>query len=115
MKTNFKQRPLLRSVSLALGLSCAAGFALQAQAKDVTWEDILNDAETTQDVLGYGIGPKAQRYSPLEKVNRDNVDRLVPAWSFSFGDEKQRGQETQALIHDGVAYMPEEFPESLSA
>ena len=30
---------------------------------------------------------------------------LVPAWSFSFGGEKQRGQETQAIVHDGVIYI----------
>lgn len=53
----------------------------------------------------YGLGPKAQRYSPMTSIDRDNVDRLVPAWSFSFGDEKQRGQETQPLIHDGKIYI----------
>ena len=30
---------------------------------------------------------------------------LTPAWSFSFGDEKQRGQESQAIVHDGVIYV----------
>lgn len=76
-----------------------------AAAAEVTWEDIRNDARTPDDVLMYGLGPKAQRYSALDQINRDNVDRLVPAWSFSFGDEKQRGQETQALYHEGVLYI----------
>jgi alcohol dehydrogenase (cytochrome c) len=30
---------------------------------------------------------------------------MVPAWSFSFGGEKQRGQESQALVHDGIIYV----------
>ena len=30
---------------------------------------------------------------------------MRPKWSFSFGDEKQRGQEGQALIRDGVIYI----------
>ena len=30
---------------------------------------------------------------------------LVPAWAFSFGGEKQRGQEAQPLIKDGVLYI----------
>ena len=60
---------------------------------------------TPEDVLGYGIGPKAQRYSPLAQVNKDNIHKLTPAWSFSFGDEKQRGQESQALVHDGTIYV----------
>ncbi|EFO32935.1 quinoprotein ethanol dehydrogenase [Roseibium sp. TrichSKD4] len=71
---------------------------------DVSWEDIVNDAQTTEDVLMYGFGPDAQRYSPLTKINTENVDDLVPAWSFSFGDERQRGQEVQAIVHDGVIY-----------
>lgn len=42
--------------------------------------------------------PWARRWlqqKPRGKTN--NVARLVPAWSFSFGDEKQRGQESRAL------------------
>jgi PQQ-dependent dehydrogenase (methanol/ethanol family) len=41
----------------------------------------------------------------LNQINVSNVERLTPAWSFSFGDEKQRGQESQALVHDGVIYV----------
>jgi alcohol dehydrogenase (cytochrome c) len=54
----------------------------------------LNDAKTTGDVLSWGMGTEGQRFSPLNKVNTKNVKRLVPAWSFSFGGEKQRGQES---------------------
>ncbi|MEG4642813.1 PQQ-dependent methanol/ethanol family dehydrogenase [Paracoccus sp. APAP_BH8] len=76
-----------------------------AETSPVTWEDILNDAETTDDVLMYGLGVGAQRYSALDQINAETVKHLRPAWSFSFGDEKQRGQETQALVHDGVIYV----------
>ena len=79
--------------------------AFAAAGSKVSWDDIRNDDKTTGDVLSYGIGLKAQRYSPLEKVNVGNVANLVPAWSFSFGGEKQRGQESQALVHDGVMYV----------
>src|SRR5690606_5745567 len=48
---------------------------------------------------------KGQRYSPLAKVNPDTVKDLVPVWSFSFGGEKQRGQQSQPLIHDGKMYV----------
>lgn len=71
----------------------------------VTWEDIARDAETPENVLMYGMGPKAQRYSQLTAINTDNVKMLTPAWSFSFGDEKQRGQESQALVYEGVIYV----------
>jgi alcohol dehydrogenase (cytochrome c) len=33
------------------------------------------------------------------------VKNLVPAWSISFGGEKQRGQESQPLIHDGKMFV----------
>ena len=93
-----------------LGTTAASAFALLAatslaMAEDVTWDDILNDHETTDDVLMYGFGNNAQRYSSLGQINTDNVEHMTPAWAFSFGDEKQRGQESQAVIHDGTIYI----------
>ncbi|EKV28656.1 Quino(hemo)protein alcohol dehydrogenase, PQQ-dependent [Caenispirillum salinarum AK4] len=87
-------------VSLALALMTAP-----AQAAGVTDEDILNDQQTTDDVVSYGLGPQGQRYSPLDKINRDTIGQLTPIWAFSFGGEKQRGQESQPLIKDGVMYV----------
>ncbi len=94
----------LNAMSIALA---AAGLVLSsaAAAADVTWDDIVNDDKTPGDVLMYGMGVKAQRYSTLKQVTADNVDKLVPAWSFSFGDEKQRGQESQAIVQDGIIYV----------
>ncbi len=71
----------------------------------MTEQDILNDATTPEDVVTYGLGPKAQRYSPLKAIDKESVKSLVPAWSFSFGGEKQRGQESQALVKDGTLYV----------
>lgn len=80
-------------------------LSLPMAAVGVTWQDIENDAATPENVLMYGMGPKAQRYSPLTDIHVGNVNKLTPAWSFSFGDEKQRGQETQALVYDGMIYV----------
>ena len=97
------------SKHLRLGsLAAAAALALTAQAanvKPVTWEEIANDHKSTADVLTYGLGLTAQRYSPAKTLTTKNVAGLVPVWSYSFGGEKQRGQEAQALIHDGVIYV----------
>ncbi len=41
----------------------------------------------------------------MTALNKGNVHKLTSAWSFSFGDEKQRGQESQALMHDGTIYV----------
>lgn len=71
----------------------------------VTEEDLAKDQSTPGDVLTNGMGRDLQRFSPLETLNKKNVGNLVPAWAFSFGGEKQRGQETQPLIHDGIMYV----------
>ncbi|MGR3444124.1 MAG: PQQ-dependent methanol/ethanol family dehydrogenase [Thalassococcus profundi] len=76
-----------------------------ATGAEVTEEMIANDREMTGQVVTNGMGRDLQRYSPLDMINRDNVDKLVPAWAFSLGGEKQRGQETQPLIYDGIMYI----------
>src|SRR5689334_19922035 len=87
---------------IALGL--AAGAA-QAAGPGPTDQDLLNSAKDTKGVLTYGLGPQAQRFSPLDKVNTETVSKLVPVWAFSFGGEKQRSQESQPIIHDGTIYV----------
>ncbi|OUD10491.1 dehydrogenase [Marivivens niveibacter] len=72
---------------------------------EVTEEMLLNDTDSVGDILTNGMGRHLQRFSPLDTLNTDNVENLVPAWAFSLGGEKQRGQETQPLIHDGIMYI----------
>jgi len=105
-----KKASLKLSATALAVFAAISSLALQpdlvlAKSGGVTWEDIVNDENTPKDILSYGFGPKAQRYSSMTQINDKNVANLVPAWSFSFGDEKQRGQETQALVHDGVIYV----------
>ena len=89
----------LLSVLVTVGL---ASMAVQAAVTD---QMIENDAKSTGDVLSWGIGQAGQRYSPLKRVNTGNVGKLVPVWSFSFGGEKQRGQESQPVIHNGKMFV----------
>jgi alcohol dehydrogenase (cytochrome c) len=76
-----------------------------ASAAPVTDADILNAPNDTSKVVTWGIGLQGQRFSKLDQVNANTVKDLVPAWSFSFGGEKQRGQEAQPLVVDGVMYV----------
>ena len=80
-------------------------FAATASIAGVTEEDIANDQNITTQIVSNGMGRHQQRFSPLDMVNKENVKYLVPAWSFSMGGEKQRGQETQPLIYDGIMYV----------
>ena len=82
-----------------------AAAAAAAAGAGPTDADLMNDAATPGDVLTYGMGPRAQRFSTLTQVNAANVARLVPAFSASLGGEKQRGQEAQPIVYDGVIYV----------
>jgi len=82
-----------------------AAAHLGAQAAGVTNAMIENDAKSTGDVLSWGMGPEGQRHSTLAKINPSNIKNLVPVWSMSFGGEKQRGQESQPLVHEGKMYV----------
>ncbi len=88
-----------------LSVLVAAALAPLAAHATVTDQMIESDAATPGDVLSSGLGTQGQRYSPLKAINNGNIGRLVPAWSYSFGGEKQRGQQSQPLIHEGVMYV----------
>ena len=71
----------------------------------VTDKDIINDQMTAEDIVSNGMGPRGQRYSPMTKINTKTVNDMRPVWAFSFGGEKQRGQESQPIVKDGVMYV----------
>ncbi|WP_439124521.1 PQQ-dependent methanol/ethanol family dehydrogenase [Marivita sp.] len=79
--------------------------ATGAFAQGVTEDMLANDQTMTNQVVTNGMGRHLQRYSPLETLNKENIKNLVPAWAFSLGGEKQRGQETQPLVYDGIMYI----------
>jgi alcohol dehydrogenase (cytochrome c) len=101
LRSAYSWKPVLVASVIALGVS----MTQTAMAGDVSMEDLAKDAESTNNVLMNGLGWHAQRFSPLNKINTENVAGLVPAWAFSFGSEKMRGQETQPLVEDGVMYV----------
>ena len=87
-------------------MAVAASFlAATTAVAGVTEDDLNNDQTITTQVVTNGMGRALQRYSPLDIINKQNVKNLVPTWAFSLGGEKQRGQETQPLVYDGVMYV----------
>ena len=84
---------------------CAAMLMPSAAALAVTDAEILKDATTTDEIVTNGLGLQGQRYSPLNILNEQNVKELRPVWTMSFGGEKQRGQQAQPMIKDGVMYV----------
>ena len=98
--TRFAKTAIATGLAVALAM-LGSGITLAG----VTDEDILNDQQTTDSIVSYGMGPEAQRYSPLDKINTSTVKNLVPAWAFSYGGEKQRGQEAQPLVYNGKIFV----------
>ena len=54
-----------------------------------------------RDWPAYG-GPMNDHYSPLDQINRENVQRLQVAWSYDAGESG--GLQTSPLVVDGVLY-----------
>jgi alcohol dehydrogenase (cytochrome c) len=90
---------MMRPMMFVALLSAALPAGALAQSAD----ELKNDDKTPGDILTYGMGYSQQRYSTLTHINRDNVKRLVPAWSYSMADN--RGQQAQPLVKDGVMYL----------
>ena len=86
-------------------LSLLVTMAAAQAGAQVTTDMINKDAASTNDVLSWGMGTQGQRFSPLADVNAGSISKLVPAWSMSFGGEKQRGQQSQPLVHNGKMFV----------
>ena len=75
----------------------------QAQVEDyvpVTTQMLEDPAPA--DWLSFSRTPDAQRYSPLDQINRANVGRLEESWTRDLGSGTQ---ESIPIVHDGVMYL----------
>ena len=86
------------TLAVCAALSAGAGFADEfAPVTDAT----LRNPEDS-DWLLYSRSYDNHRFSPLDQVNLDNVDRLELAWS---RDMHPGTQENIPLVHRGVMYV----------
>ena len=82
-------------LAILLGVSASPGLAQTA-------DDLLNDAQTPEDVLIHSMGYDRKSYSPLEQIDKSNVHRLVPIWNASLMNLS--GELAAPAIYDGVLY-----------
>ena len=94
-----------RRTAIASAVIAASAFMGSQAMAAVSDADILNDATTKGDVVSFGLGTQGQRHSPSTQINTNTVKNLVPAWSMSFGGEKQRGQESQPVVSHGKMFV----------
>ena len=92
-------RSTLRSLVPA-GLASALALALPLQAQ--TLSDLRADPSPNR-VLTYGMGYSNQRYSPLQRIDKRNVARLVPVWNYSLNNSQS--QESQPVVYEGTMYV----------
>jgi len=65
---------------------------------------------TTDDAVEwimYGRTPDEQRFSPLNQINEQNIEKLGLVWSHEFGTA--RGLEATPIVVDGVIYTTGEW------
>ena len=60
-------------------------FSASAASAQVTSERLANAAREPQQWLMYSGAYDGGRYSPLEQINRTNVQRLALQWVFQTG------------------------------
>ena len=91
---------------LVLMLVMLVMFAMAAPAAaQVPYERILDAASEPESWLTYSGTYGAQRYSTLDQITRDNVDRLQPAWIYQTRSSQKF--EVSPLVVDGVMYITE--------
>jgi len=69
----------------------------------VTEDHLLHASDNNANWLLYGRTYDAQRYSPLKQINKENVARLTPQWTFQTG--VLDGFECTPLVIDGIMYV----------
>src|SRR5258706_545807 len=81
------------------------GLWLVAQGKDFrpVTEAMLR-TPAPGDWLNWRRTDNAWGFSPLDQINRQNVQQLQLAWSWSMDDSG--AQEAAPLVYDGVMYLP---------
>ena len=82
---------------------CQPASQVDSKAMDVVDDERLEHAsQDTSGWLTYGGTYQEQRYSPLDQINEDTVDRLGLLWSKELGT--RRGLEATPIVWKGVLY-----------
>ena len=68
-----------------------------------TTDELINDALDPSNVLTQSMGYDRKSYSPLDQINRSNVQRLVPVWNTSVMNNL--GELAAPTLYNGVLYV----------
>jgi len=92
----------MKTLVLAVVLWLLVAASVSGQ---VPYERILDAASEPGSWLTYSGTYGSQRYSTLDQIHRENVDRLQPAWMYQI--RARHKFEVSPLVVDGVMYITE--------
>jgi alcohol dehydrogenase (cytochrome c) len=99
-----------KSLRLFLLASAAALCAAPALAADVTPDRLINADREPQNWLMNHRTYDAQRYSPLDKINKGNVKNLRLAYAVAIGGTSAtESLESTPLAEDGFLYVVDQW------
>jgi alcohol dehydrogenase (cytochrome c) len=96
------KRPALTALTVALGLAAQAHAQSNQGFEAVTDTLIQNPGDG--DWLAWRRTLNGWGFSPLDEINRRNVDELEQVWSYPLGSGTM---EPTPLVHNGVMYLPD--------
>lgn len=102
-------RTLFVITSLFLLGSCSSGpepgtpAHIRGVTRGVDANRLLAANDTPEDWLAHGRNHQEDRFSPLDQINRSNVDSLGLVWSINLGTT--RGIEATPIVVDGIMYI----------
>src|SRR5258705_5626107 len=93
-----------------LAVACCTLLATTALAADVTPERLLNADKEPQNWLMNHRTYDGQRYSPLARINKDNVNGLKLAYAVPLGGGAgNEWNEATPLAEDGFLYITDSW------
>ncbi|HEX2521764.1 MAG TPA: PQQ-dependent dehydrogenase, methanol/ethanol family [Terriglobia bacterium] len=98
-----KTRSVVLLAAVMALLHLVAPFPLVA-ASEVTSQRLIDAAKEPHNWLIYSGTYNAWRYSPLDQINKTNIKKLVPVWTFQTG-KIDGGFSCTPLVADGVMYI----------
>jgi alcohol dehydrogenase (cytochrome c) len=101
---------LMRNLVLASGMLVAVSPAMLAIAAEVTSDRLINADKEPQNWLMNHRTYDAQRYSPLDKINKTNVKSLKLAYAVAIGGTSvNENLESTPLVEDGYLYVVDQW------
>ena len=94
----------LRLLLATAGLVAALGSANAQESAFVPVTDAVLRNQDPADWLRWRGNHTASGYSPLDQVNRENVQKLGLAWTWTM---EPGTQEQEPIVYNGVMYLPQ--------